>query len=243
MSPRTNLLRKTLKFMEEIMIVASKAHYKNSSKTADTEKAKKQEIIKSLIKSMPEEMKMKFWIKTLLSSQSTFPEIIKTLDRIIELQATSLSFASNIYNLENPTLNQIEKVIDLSERKTHLLNIFIMTKELTKGLSDLDTDFLEKKYVYNTSVECLAKEFEISPRTVYRRLDRLIDGIYEKLKKKNWSLLFLESQIKNESWLKSRFISQVSDYIKNSNYTNNKIFISQINHSQSSSESYLGNSG
>ena len=132
------------------MTVASKGHNKNSSKTFDKEKLKKQEIIKSLIKSMPEEMKMKFWIKTLLSSQSTFPEIIKTLDRIIELQATSLSFASNIYNLENPTLNQIEKVIDLSERKTHLLNIFVMTKELTKGLSDLDTDFLEKKYVYNT---------------------------------------------------------------------------------------------
>ena len=218
------------------MKLASTKHPNTSSKTIGREKLKKQEIIKSLIRTMPEEMKMKFWIKTLLSSQSTLPEIIKTIDRIIELQATSLSFTSTIYNLENPTYNQIEKVIDLSDRKTHLLNIFVMTKELTKGLSFSDAEFLEKKFVYNTSVECLANEFEISPRTVYRRLDKLIDGIYEKLKKKNWSLLFLESQIKNESWLKARFISQVSDYIKNSNYGNNKKLFTN-SHNQSSSDS------
>ena len=203
------------------MKTASTKPINQPEKQADQSKQKKQEIIKNMIKAMSEEMKMKFWIKTLLSSQSTFPEIIKTLDKIIELQATSLSFSSTIYNLENPTFNQIEKVIDLSDRKTHLLNIFVMTKELTKGLSFSDADFLEKKYVYNISVECLAKEFEISPRTVYRRIDKLINRIYEKLKKKNWSLLFLESQIKNESWLKARFVSQVSDYIKNSNYGNN----------------------
>ena len=204
------------------MKTALTKHINQQEKQAGQSKQNKEEIIKHMIKNMSEEMKMKFWIKTLLSSQSTFPEIIKTLDKIIELQATSLSFSSTIYNLENPTFNQIEKVIDLSDRKTHLLNIFVMTKELTKGLSFSDADFLEKKYVYNISVECLAKEFEISPRTVYRRIDKLINGIYEKLKKKNWSLLFLETQIKNESWLKARFISQVSDYIKNSNYGNNK---------------------
>lgn len=204
------------------MKTALTKHINQQEKQAGKSKQNKEEIIKHMIKNMSEEMKMKFWIKTLLSSQSTFPEIIKTLDKIIELQATSLSFSSTIYNLENPTFNQIEKVIDLSDRKTHLLNIFVMTKELTKGLSFSDADFLEKKYVYNISVECLAKEFEISPRTVYRRIDKLINGIYEKLKKKNWSLLFLETQIKNESWLKARFISQVSDYIKNSNYGNNK---------------------
>ena len=124
------------------MKTASTKPINQPKKQADQSKQKKQEIIKNMIKGMSEEMKMKFWIKTLLSSQSTFPEIIKTLDKIIELQATSLSFSSTIYNLENPTFNQIEKVIDLSDRKTHLLNIFVMTKELTKGLSFSDADFL-----------------------------------------------------------------------------------------------------
>lgn len=202
----------------------------NAQSKKNLEENKKGKQIKDFIKNLSEEQKMKFWIKTLLSSQKTFPEIIKTLDRIIELQASSVSFASSIYNLENPTFKQVEKVIDLSERKTFLLNIYLMSKELTKGLSSADSEFLEKKFVYNLSVETLAKEFDISPRTVYRKTNKLIDEIYSKITRKNWSLKFLESQIKNELWLKSRFISQVTDYIRNTNSLSK-------NQSKSSSES------
>ena len=203
---------------------------KNTRSKRNLEENEKGKPIKDFIKNLSEEQKMKFWIKTLLSSQKTFPEIIKTLDRIIELQASSVSFASSIYNLENPTFKQVEKVIDLSERKTFLLNIYLMSKELTKGLSSTDSEFLEKKFVYNLSVETLAKEFDISPRTVYRKTNKLIDEIYAKITRKNWSLEFLESQIKNEFWLKSRFISQVTDYVRNTNILSN-------NQSKSSSES------
>lgn len=203
---------------------------KNTRTKRNLEENEKGKLIKDFIKNLSEEQKMKFWIKTLLSSQKTFPEIIKTLDRIIELQASSVSFASSIYNLENPTFKQVEKVIDLSERKTFLLNIYLMSKELTKGLSSTDSEFLEKKFVYNLSVETLAKEFDISPRTVYRKTNKLIDEIYAKITRKNWSLKFLESQIKNEFWLKSRFISQVTDYVRNTNILSN-------NQSKSSSES------
>ena len=148
---------------------------KNAQSKKNLEDNEKGKQIKDFIKNLSEEQKMKFWIKTLLSSQKTFPEIIKTLDRIIELQASSVSFASSIYNLENPTFKQVEKVIDLSERKTFLLNIYLMSKELTKGLSLADSEFLEKKFVYNLSVETLAKEFDISPRTVYRKTNKLIE--------------------------------------------------------------------
>lgn len=203
---------------------------KNTRSKRNLEENEKGKLIKDFIKNLSEEQKMKFWIKTLLSSQKTFPEIIKTLDRIIELQASSVSFASSIYNLENPTFKQVEKVIDLSERKTFLLNIYLMSKELTKGLSSTDSEFLEKKFVYNLSVETLAKEFDISPRTVYRKTNKLIDEIYAKITRKNWSLKFLESEIKNEFWLKSRFISQVTDYVRNTNILSN-------NQSKSSSES------
>ena len=41
---------------------------------------------------------------------------------------------------------------------------------------------------------------------------------YLKLKQKNWSLKFLESQLKNEFWIKEKFIKIASEYFKNSNY-------------------------
>lgn len=204
-------------------------------------KRKKLEISKFIddyISKLSEEEKLKFWIKTLLSTYSTIPEIIKTLDKIIELQASSVSFMSDIYNQEKSTFYQVEKVIDLSERKNKLLNIYIMTKKLTNTLSLCDMDFIEKKFMFNWTTEDLAKEFNISLRTVYRRTDKIINLIYEKAKKHNWSLLFLESQIRNESWLKEKFYKQVSDYFKISNTHQLKEY-----YSQSSSESYVGNCG
>ena len=67
---------------------------------------------------------MKFWIKTLLSVHSNLPEIIKSVDKIIEINASSLSFITDIYNTEKSTYAQVEKVIDLTERKNKLLNLF-----------------------------------------------------------------------------------------------------------------------
>ena len=52
--------------------------------------------LKECIKSMNAETKFKFWIKTLISEQNTLPEIIKTVDKIIEIQASSVSFSSTL---------------------------------------------------------------------------------------------------------------------------------------------------
>ena len=178
----------------------------------------KKEEVRLYIKNLSEEQKIKFWIKTLLSSYNIFPEIIKTVDKIIELQASSVSFATDIYNGDHTALYQIERVIDLTERKNSLLNAHVMTKEIIKTLENSDFEFLEKRYVYNWNCEDLAREFDISVRTVYRKIDRLINEVYLKLKQNNWSLKFLESQLKNEFWIKEKFVKIASEYFKNSNY-------------------------
>ena len=190
---------------------------KNLNTNKENLKIKREKLI-AFIKGLSDDQKMRFWIKTLLSSYNIFPEIIKTVDKIIELQATSISFASDIYNKEATTYSQMERVIDLSERKNALLNIFIMTKQIIKTLNPQDFDFLEKKFVFGWNAEDLSKEFDISVRTVYRKVDKLIEEVYHNLKRKNWSLRFLESQVKGESWLKEKFIKVTSDYFKSSNY-------------------------
>lgn len=196
------------------------------------ENISKKEKLKLCISSMSNEQKFKFWIKTLISSFNTFPEIIKTLDKIIEIQASSLSFASDIYNKSKSTYNQVEKVIDLSERKSSLLNIYIMSKKMIKSLSSDNFEFLEKRFIYNWSSEELAKEFDISIRTVYRKTDKIIDLIYDYCTKNNWSIKFIETQIKEEGWLKEKYLKFVCDYFKNLNYNTGCIF-----QSKSSSES------
>lgn len=193
----------------------------NESKNSIQTKCKRKEdyqMVKEYLRDATDEVKFKFWIKTLLSSYSTFPEIIKTIDKIIELQASSLTFASDIYNKNKSTLSQVEKVIDLTERKNSLLNVYIMIKEMIKKLSEDESELLEKKFMYNWSADELAREYSVSTRTIYRKIDKLIDQIFDYCIKHKWTLKFVELQIKDEGWLKEKFIKIVNDYIKNINY-------------------------
>jgi hypothetical protein len=146
--------------------------------------------LKSYLNILSDEQKIKFWIKTLLSTFRNIPEIIKAVDKIIEIQASSLSFISDIYNTEKSTLNQVEKVIDLSERKNNLLNIYLITKNLYSSIGEEDRVFIERRYLYNWTAEELAEEYEVSTRTIFRKIEKIVDKIYLSTKRKNWSLKF-----------------------------------------------------
>lgn len=186
-------------------------------KNSNEEELKKEKL-KSCIDSMGDDLKLKFWIRTLISSYSVIPEIVKTVDKIIEIQASSVSFMSDIFNKNKSTISQVENVIDLTERKNSLLNIYLMSKKMIEHLSEDNRDFLEKKFVFNWSSEEISNYFNISIRTVYRKIDKLIDLICVFCIKNNWSLKFILSQTKSEGWIKEKYLKFVKDYFKNSNY-------------------------
>lgn len=187
---------------------------KSISKIKKTDNTK----LKEYIKSMSNETKFKFWIKTLISEQNTLPEIIKTVDKIIEIQASSVSFSSDVFNKNGSTISQVEKVIDLTERKNSLINLYVMTKKMLKSLTSENQDFLERRFIYNWSAEELAEYYSVSIRTVYRKIDSLIKMVYCECLKFKWTLKFIESQTKDEDWLKEKFYKCVGDYFKNTNY-------------------------
>ncbi len=213
------------------------------SKVSQNKKLSQEKVrmLELFIKTMSDEQRHKFWIKTLLSAQKIFPEIIKRVDNIIELQASSVSFASDIYGSENPTMKQFEKVINLTDRKSFLLNLNLISQQLTNDLNKDDKDFLEKRYIHGMSVETLAEDFSISVRTVYRRIDKLISQIQDNILRKNWSLKFLESQIKNEYWLQQKFLSHVTEYCKNLNYNMAKLKNIKEDHHHHHNEENLDN--
>ena len=80
--------------------------------------------------------------------------------------------------------------------------------------------FLKRKFIFNWTAEDLASEYDVSVRTVFRKTEKLIENILEKLKKKNWSLKFLNLQVKNESWLLEKFYH----FAKDSMPSNTNIF-------------------
>ena len=52
----------------------------------------------NIINKHDKDIDLKIWIKTLLYSYKVFPNLINTVDKIINLQASSMSFTSSIYN-------------------------------------------------------------------------------------------------------------------------------------------------
>lgn len=185
-------------------------------------KLKKNEINK-YVEYLNDEQITKIWIRTLLSIQSVLPEIIKTVDSVIESNASSLSFITDIYNTEKSTYAQVEKVIDLSERKNKLLNIYLISKNLTGCLNEDDTIFVRRKFVSNWTSDELAEEYQISIRTVFRRTDKLLDKIYAYAISKKWSLQFILSQVKQESWIYDRFNKFAREFILSSKCTEQEL--------------------
>ena len=188
-----------------------KSMQKNANSVSNTKKENNSEL-KSYLSLLGDEQKTKFWIKTLLSTYNNIPEIIKAVDKIIEIQASSLSFISDIYNTEKSTYCQVEKVIDLSERKNNLLNIYLITKNLFSALDEEERLFIERRFVFNWTAEELAVEYEVSTRTIFRKIEKLIDKIFITTKRKNWTLKFITLQVKNEQWLNEKFKKLVKDY-------------------------------
>lgn len=178
-------------------------------------KQNKQQNLSIYLKSLTDDQKIKLWIKTLLSVHSNLPEIIKSVDKIIEINASSLSFVTDIYNTEKSTFAQVEKVIDLTERKNKLLNLFLMSKNLMSCIGEDERIFIKRKYVFGWTAEELASEYQISIRTVFRRTEKLIDEIFEKVKKKNWTLKFINLQTESESWLIEKFKQIAKDNMPN----------------------------
>lgn len=176
----------------------------------------KQNNLSAYIKSLNDDQKIKLWIKTLLSVHSNLPEIIKSVDKIIEINASSMSFITDIYNTEKSTYAQVEKVIDLTERKNKLLNLFLMSKNLLSSIDEDDSLFLKRKYIFGWTAEELSQEYQVSIRTIFRKTEKIIEEIFEKAKKKSWSLNFINLQVKDELWLIEKFKRIAKDNMPNS---------------------------
>lgn len=174
-----------------------------------------EEQFKSFKNGLSDERITKIWIKTLVSAYRNIPEIIRAVDRVIEAQASTISFGSSIFNSgSKSTLDQVERVIDMSERKRSLANVFLMTKSILKELPPTDYQILEQKFFLKCSLKEIATEHNISVRTVYRKINKILDELYFICLKHNWSKKMIETQVKSEHWLKAKHERFTYDYFR-----------------------------
>ena len=152
-------------------------------------------------------------IKTLLEAYKSLPKIINIIENVIEKKASTIPM-SNIYgNSYNTTLRDMNKLINMGERKDKLINLFVIIETMLKSLNDEDRKFAVLKFVQKTTTPELAKEFNVCERSVFRKSIKVIENLALICLGKNWTTAFIKNQIGNESWIYDIYNSKLEDEI------------------------------
>lgn len=162
-----------------------------------------------------EKIKMQAWVKALFTVYPSLPNIIDVIDNIIETRASSAISFSSIYNGANSTYKEIEKVIDMSERKCKLLNIIALIREILSSLSMAEYEIVDMKFFRRMKTGTIADRLEIEERSVFRRINRTIERAVEYCGTKKYNSNFIEIELKGESWIKEIYNKSMEELSSN----------------------------
>ena len=144
-------------------------------------------------------------IKVLFEAYKYLPKIIMTIDHIIEKRASSVIPTASIFGGKSSTYGEMNKVIDLSQRKDKLLNLYVMVDKMLDGLSSIERKLAVLKFIQKSCVEDIAKEIGLTERTVFRQSIRILEKLAVFMLEKQWNSEFIKFQIGNEPWLSEIF--------------------------------------
>lgn len=142
--------------------------------------------------------KLKNWSKTLLYSYRYLETIVDTIDDMVK----KISLYSMYYNgkTNTDTLSQINKLIELNDRKVNLINLKVLIEETLDMLSCKDLQFVSLYYIDGLKSEETAKVMGVSLRTFFRRRNRAIEKFTDILAAKYSAQYFFDNYIE-ETWL------------------------------------------
>lgn len=142
-----------------------------------------------------------YWTKTLLGVYNYLDNIAGAIDKItLKTALNSFEYSkanmykNNVYNISN-------KLIDLAERKITLINLKLLVDDVLKNIPIKDAVFLINRYFDRLKCKDLAEKYNISMRTVFRKLTSAELSFEHRLKVKGYNDLTLNDMLKNESWI------------------------------------------
>ncbi len=170
---------------------------KNSVKTAKNSK-----ICKNLKDLTTLQIKHLAIIKTLLNVHDNLPNIIKVVDTIIAQKASSPLDGSFIFgDLSGGTYSQMQSVIDLSDRKVSLINLYCLIDTMVASLPHKLQEVVKLKFYKHKRTSYLSEEFDVDERTVFRWANDALLQLLDFCKTSNWSIEFLLCQMEREGWM------------------------------------------
>ena len=205
-SIKDNILKSSKKCKKYLINV--KKLQKNSKNSIFIENVEDEEESSKQV--LEEFISMRIWVKTLLSIYGTLPNIIKLIDSIITKNATN-PFGNN---LNDSTMGQIDRVINLFDRKNKLLNIYLLIKKMIEGASDEEKRLISYKFVNKITIPAMAQKFACTERNVFRKINNLVDRLTASTIERGWTICFIETQLSNEPWIMESYNTFKAEELK-----------------------------
>jgi len=142
--------------------------------------------------------KVQAWIKALFTVYPSLPNIISVIDNIVMQRASSVVPYSQVYNGSVSTVREIEKVIDMSERKNKILNIVALIREVLSTLSTNDYEIVEMKFFRRMKTSSISSKLNIDERSVFRRIKKALERSTSVCLSSGYDSLFIEKMVKGE---------------------------------------------
>lgn len=166
-------------------------------------------------------MKTNFWAKTILSVYRYLERIAGAIDKLVEQNAMNSYYYFTGASQDNGVMATSERIIDLSERKVTLINLKVLTEQALLNCDKTLARILIKRYIDCEKGEDIAKRFNLSTRTYFRRLNQGEEQFYNYFAIQGYNEKTLPLFLKDEKWIKEvydKFVSIAENKAKEENF-------------------------
>ena len=146
-------------------------------------------------------MNLKTWIKTIFMVYRHLPRIIDSIDKVFSARALNGGIMSGNAVSYNDVYNLTDNLIKLSQKKVALINLKVLAKLIVRNLDRDLAKMLILRFVDGFTAPRLAEHFNISERTVFRRINEALSMASMKAEELGYNKEKLENEFKDEKWL------------------------------------------
>ena len=144
-------------------------------------------------------MKNQLWTQTILESYNYIGCLSRSIDKRV------LTLGTQSYKTTNYgtfcTLDLMEAVIELIERKKKMLRLKMLVENTLRNLPVGTSKLLIRKYIDKLSLSDLALENNITINVLRRKLYKAINECYDYFCKLGYCTAYIEQEYLSEQWL------------------------------------------
>lgn len=143
-------------------------------------------------------MKKLVWAKTLLESYKYLSRVIDSLDRLV-VERSAKSYTAGWYGVT--TMEQIEQIIDLIQRKKRLQTVKMLIEEALKNIDRNSARVLIRYFINKIDLDTIAEECQMNKRTMSRKINAMLLNVLDKIRDLGYELGKIELLLENEGWI------------------------------------------